>query len=76
MASDRKSVEFSEPQGPEMSTSPGREIMRRMRQRQSVAYEPGSEGKFVEKGEHVGKAIAVFTSGGDAQGEFLCNFLL
>ena len=32
---------------------------------------PGREGKFVAKGSHVGEAIAVFTSGGDAQGQYL-----
>ena len=31
-------------------------------------YVPGKEGKFVAKGLHGGKAIGVFTSGGDAQG--------
>ncbi len=34
----------------------------------SMAYEVGREGKFVAKGASSGKAIAVFTSGGDAQG--------
>ncbi|XP_064652085.1 ATP-dependent 6-phosphofructokinase-like isoform X2 [Lineus longissimus] len=29
---------------------------------------PGREGKYLAKGTHSGKAIAVFTSGGDAQG--------
>ncbi|XP_074657068.1 ATP-dependent 6-phosphofructokinase-like isoform X2 [Tubulanus polymorphus] len=33
-----------------------------------MALLPGREGKFVAKGTHTGKAIAVFTSGGDAQG--------
>lgn len=36
--------------------------------RLSLAYEIGKEGKFVAKGTHSGKSIAVFTSGGDAQG--------
>ena len=36
--------------------------------RGSMAYEVGREGKFVAKGGNQGKAIAVFTSGGDAQG--------
>ena len=36
--------------------------------RRSMAYEVGREGKFVAKGGNQGKAIAVFTSGGDAQG--------
>ena len=36
--------------------------------RSSMAYEVGREGKFVAKGGNQGKAIAVFTSGGDAQG--------
>lgn len=34
----------------------------------SVCATMGNEGKVVEKGIHVGKSIAVFTSGGDAQG--------
>lgn len=29
---------------------------------------PGMEGKYVARGQFEGKAIAVFTSGGDAQG--------
>ena len=36
--------------------------------RKSMAFEVGKEGKFVAKGGNMGKAIAVFTSGGDAQG--------
>ena len=39
-------------------------------QLKSVVTEPGAEGNLVEKGQHTGKAIAVFTSGGDAQGNF------
>ena len=39
------------------------------KRRQSMATLMGAEGKFVAKGAHVGKAIAVFTSGGDAQGK-------
>ena len=35
---------------------------------QSMAVVLGREGKFVAKGAAEGKAIAVFTSGGDAQG--------
>ncbi|CAD5112535.1 unnamed protein product [Dimorphilus gyrociliatus] len=34
----------------------------------SVCLTMGNEGKTVEKGAHIGKSIAVFTSGGDAQG--------
>ena len=37
-------------------------------QRMSVVAQPGREGHVVGKGEQSGKAIAVFTSGGDAQG--------
>jgi len=50
------------------------EIRRRMYgsrsldQRKSMATVLGNEGKFVAKGSYAGKAIAVFTSGGDAQG--------
>ena len=43
-------------------------IFRKLRDRQSVCCEPGMEGKCVTKGTHTGKSIAVFTSGGDAQG--------
>lgn len=39
------------------------------KRKQSMATVPGREGKFVAKGAHVNKAIAVFTSGGDAQGK-------
>ncbi|ELU13881.1 hypothetical protein CAPTEDRAFT_175923 [Capitella teleta] len=38
------------------------------KRKQSINIEPGKEGKFVAKGLHGGKAIGVFTSGGDAQG--------
>ena len=41
------------------------------KRKQSMAYLPGKEGNFVAKGCNSGKAIAVFTSGGDAQGECL-----
>ena len=41
-------------------------------QRRSMCVVPGREGKFVGKGSHSGKAIAVFTSGGDAQGMTEC----
>ncbi len=34
----------------------------------SMAYVQGKEGKFVAKNQGAGKSIAVFTSGGDAQG--------
>ena len=50
-----------------------REVLRRLRARQSVSCEPGMEGKLVMKGEHAGKSIAVFTSGGDAQGSHVCD---
>ena len=46
-----------------------RDIMRRLKAQQSVPSQPGMEGKCVDKGEHTGKIIAVFTSGGDAQGK-------
>ena len=36
--------------------------------RRSIMVEIGREGKFVAKGGNFGKSIAVFTSGGDAQG--------
>ena len=43
--------------------------------KESMATVPGVEGKSVAKGVHVGKSIAVFTSGGDAQGiiAFICS---
>ena len=48
--------------------------------RKSMATALGMEGKFVAKGSHGGKAIAVFTSGGDAQGNsfiiFNCSSVL
>ena len=34
----------------------------------SVMAVPGKEGVYVEKGSYQGRAIGVFTSGGDAQG--------
>ena len=37
-------------------------------QKGSVTHVVGKEGTKVVKGLHLGKAIAVFTSGGDAQG--------
>lgn len=36
--------------------------------KQSMAFTLGREGKFVAKGSAEGRAIGVFTSGGDAQG--------
>ena len=39
------------------------------KRKESMITTPGKEGKFVAKGSYVGKAIAVFTSGGDAQGK-------
>ena len=39
-----------------------------MDRKQSVNAVMGKEGKFVAKGSYSGKAIGVFTSGGDAQG--------
>jgi 6-phosphofructokinase 1 len=36
--------------------------------RQSIMPTQGKEGKFIEKNSYAGKTIAVFTSGGDAQG--------
>ncbi|VEL22372.1 unnamed protein product [Protopolystoma xenopodis] len=37
-------------------------------ERRSTMPLPGMEGKFIAKGQFEGKSIAVFTSGGDAQG--------
>ena len=48
-----------------------RKFAQEAQRRRSIGYEPGREGKHVAKGEHAGKAIAVFTSGGDAQGKYL-----
>ena len=42
----------------------------------SVAALPGAEGQLVIKGQHSGNAIAVFTSGGDAQGIPIQSVLL
>ena len=39
----------------------------------SMASVPGREGKFVGRGGNLGKSIAVFTSGGDAQGNLIIN---
>ena len=49
--------------------SPRQRVERSM----SMAAVPGREGKFVAKGSYHGKAIGVFTSGGDSQG--LCDFI-
>ena len=68
MSSPEK-VRFEHPMDEDKEDKTKRDIMRRLKARQSVSCEPGMEGKFVAKGEHVGKAIAVFTSGGDAQGD-------
>ena len=46
------------------------------KRRQSMAMLMGAEGKFVAKGAHIGQAIAVFTSGGDAQGKELLPIYL
>lgn len=35
----------------------------------SVMAVPGREGAYVEKGSYQGRAVGVFTSGGDAQGK-------
>lgn len=43
--------------------------------RESMDRKMGSEGKSITKGSHKGSTIAVYTSGGDAQGknmESLC----
>ena len=40
----------------------------KLQKKQSMAYVPGREGKFIGRGTDTGKAIGVFTSGGDAQG--------
>ncbi|CAH8640680.1 unnamed protein product [Dicrocoelium dendriticum] len=37
-------------------------------ERRSTVMLPGMEGKYIARGQFVGKSIAVFTSGGDAQG--------
>ena len=44
--------------------------------KRSMAYVLGREGKFVAKGSAEGKAIGVFTSGGDAQGTYLNHFVI
>lgn len=38
--------------------------------RESMNRKMGAEGKSITKGSHKGHSIAVFTSGGDAQGEW------
>jgi len=41
--------------------------------RQSIVPTLGKEGKFIDKDCYAGKTIAVFTSGGDAQGMIIVN---
>lgn len=58
---------FEEVTGEEMAQSRQQPDRKR---KQSIMYVPGKEGKFVAKGTYEGKAIGVFTSGGDAQGKW------
>ena len=46
------------------------------KRKQSLFMTPGKEGKFVAKGSYVGTAIAIFTSGGDAQGKTIFRTFL
>ena len=69
---DKKCVQICEPSGVdkrrhEFSTESAK-------RKQSMAFLPGKEGNFVAKGCNAGKAIAVFTSGGDAQGESMLQW--
>jgi hypothetical protein len=42
-------------------------------QRKLAAMPDEGKQKFIERGSHKGKGIAVFTSGGDSQGNFFLN---
>ena len=58
----------SDTMDPEEVEAKRKRFAQEAQRRRSMAYEQGREGKHVAKGIHTGKAIAVFTSGGDAQG--------
>ncbi|GAA28132.2 6-phosphofructokinase [Clonorchis sinensis] len=60
---------MSEPGESRSSLSSARQFdpLERFERRQTMV-QPGMEGKYVARGQFRGKAIAVFTSGGDAQG--------
>ncbi|TPP59214.1 putative pyrophosphate-dependent phosphofructo-1-kinase [Fasciola gigantica] len=52
----------------ESLSSVNRDYLEKRFERRSTMMIPGMEGKYVARGQFEGKSIAVFTSGGDAQG--------
>ena len=59
-------------EGSALSQEENAEFVRRMapiQKSQSICIEAGKEGKKIDKGCYAGRTIAVFTSGGDSQGE-------
>ena len=66
---DKKSVRICESSEDELQRRRYEFSTEDAKRKQSLAYLPGKEGNFVAKGCEEGKVIAVFTSGGDAQGK-------
>ena len=48
---------------------------RSMSRAKSIAITEGFEGKSVVKDQYAGRSLGVFTSGGDAQGNYTINYL-